>query len=604
MKQSPRKKGLLTASLSALLLWASAVTFFILYVSTRYLPFYLMAQVVLLPTAVYTVLLAVGLLRLPSSPTAAPDAAGQGGEELPTDEESAAPTVQKKTWRGAVRAFGRAMVRAAHAIVRFFYHRRVWLIALPIPAILAVCHFFFWRMMNRMTSVYRIGYAVPVALLLLFILYIIFDKWCKYAECGSEYFTQVIRSLRSALGVTRLAVLLSLVIIVIRLLGFYELQKWLAVAMAIIFVYESLILLLSLGVRALRRELTERPDLAIPMPQVLGNSHDLGVLSYLEENTGITMRSLWSIKFIKMLLPYTVLFACAVLWISTGLIQIESHQHGVVYRFGEMREEELDPGLHLTMPWPIDRIAVYDTDTVRKVTIGYKSTEARDNIWTENHGNSEYKLLLGSGDEVISINLRLEYRINDLGDYLQNSASPEKLLEAKAYELVIDHTINADLETLLAVDRSAFAADFHNDLNETIAPYRTGLEVVGVVLESIHPPVEIASVYQGVISAEIQAQRQILEAEAKASVTVAEAQASYDTAVSIATSTQYTQVAQARADVSEFMASVAADQAYSDAYRYYKYLNAVGNAYGKARLVIVGEGIDSSNLYFGSMVLN
>ena len=110
--------------------------------------------------------------------------------------------------------------------------------------------------------------------------------------------------------------------------------------------------------------------------------------------------------------------------------------------------------------------------------------------------------------------------------------------------------------------------------------------------------------FQGVISAEIQAQRQILEAEAKAAVTVAEAQASYDTAVSVAASTQYTQVAQARADVSEFMASVAADQAHTDAYRYYKYLNAIGQAYGQARLVIVGEGVNSSNLYFGSMVLN
>ena len=354
----------------------------------------------------------------------------------------------------------------------------------------------------------------------------------------------------------------------------------------------------------IRRELTEQPDLSIPMPRMLGASHELGILSYLEENTGITMRSLWSMKFIKMLLPYTVIFGCLILWLSTGLIQIESHQHGAVYRFGRLQEETLDPGLHLTLPWPMDRVDVYDTDTVRKVTIGYKSTEAGDNTWTGNHGNSEYKLLLGSGDEVISINLRLEYRISDLGDYLRSSAAPDKLLEAKAYELVIDHTISSDLETLLAVDRSAFAADFFEDLSASIEPYHTGLEVVSVVLESIHPPVEIASVYQGVVSAEIQAQRLILEAEAKAAVTRAEAQASYDSAVSVATSAQYSQVAQARSDVSEFMASVSADRNYTDAYRYYKYMNAVKSAYGNVRLIIVGDGVDSSNLYLGNLVLN
>ena len=600
MKSTNRKKGVITASLSALLLIASAVAFFVFYYLTRYLPFYLMALLVLLPTVIYTILLLIGFLRAPAEEgsESVPDCPAEGSDG---DE----PTLTDREKRRRLRLMaGRSFKALACALQSFLYHRRVWLIVLPTAAAMALTHWLFWLMTGRMTSVYNIGYVVPVALLLFFILYVIFDKWCKYAESDSEYMTAVIRNLRAALGVTRLSVLLTLVIVVVRLLGFYELQKWLMVAMCVIFVYESVFLLLSLGVRALRRELTEKPDLSIPMPQLLGNARELGVLSYLEENTGITMRSLWSIKFIKMLLPYTVLFACLILWISTGLIQIESYQHGAVYRFGQLQEDELQPGLHLTMPWPIDRVEVYNTDTVRKVTIGYKSTEAKDNIWTENHGNSEYKLLLGSGDEVISINLRLEYRIHDLVDYLRSSAAPEKLLEAKAYELVIDHTINADLETLLAVDRSAFAADFHSDLNATIEPYHTGLEVVSVVLESIHPPVEIASVYQGVISAEIQAQRQILEAEAKAAVTLAEAQSSYDTAISVASSTQYTQVAQARADVAEFMASVSADHAYSDAYRYYKYLNAIGRAYGQARLVIVGEGVKSSNLYFGSMVLN
>jgi hypothetical protein len=51
------------------------------------------------------------------------------------------------------------------------------------------------------------------------------------------------------------------------------------------------------------------------------------------------------------------------------------------------------------------------------------------------------------------------------------------------------------------------------------------------------------------------------------------------------------------------MASVAADNEYSDAYRYYKYIKAIASAYGGARLVIVGEGIDSSNIYFGNIML-
>lgn len=597
MKHTNRKQGVLTALLSALLLLASSAIFFVFYFLTRYLPFMLMCLAVLMPSAVYTWLLLIGLLRAPRKETDASDVP----PVTPTEVESIKK--EKRKLIDVIRSLGRGIARTVRRFEGFLYAKRFWLIVLPTILVMGVTHFLFWRMMARMTSVYKVGYLVSVLLLVLFVLSVIFDKWCKHVSCDDVYFGAVLRDLRSSLGVARLAILLTLLVIVIRQLGFYELQKWLVVALAVILIYETVFILLSLTVTAIRRELTEKPDLAIPMPRLLGASHDLGVLSYLEENTGITMRSLWSMRFIKMILPYTVVFGCAILWISTGLLQIESHQQGAIYRFGRLQNRVLEPGIHLTLPWPMDRVSVYDTDTVKKITVGYKSTEAVDNTWTGNHGNSEYKLLLGSGDEVISINLRLEYRIRDLSEYLRNSAAPEKLLEAKAYELVIDHTISSDLETLLAVDRSAFAADFYEDLKQSIAPYHTGIEVVSVVLESIHPPVEIASVYQGVVSAEIQAQRLIYDAEAKAAVTLADAQAAYDSAVGVATSSQHTQVAQAQADVAEFMASVSADGTYPDAYRYYKYMNAIKTAYGNVRLIIVGDGVDSSNLYLGNLIL-
>jgi len=596
MSDQNRKKARLAVLLSCLLLLASAVTFFVFYLYTRYLPLYLMALAVFLPTVIYLLMLPVGMLKPPRELSTEP----QGSE----DSTSADMLTGKQKWRRVCGKVGRAIVRAARAVVGFLYRRRLWLLVVPTPIAMAFIHLLFWSMLGRATSVYNVGYVLPVILLILFILYVVFDRWCKYTAVEDSFLQALLRNVRTALGVTRLASLLTLAAIVIRLLGFYELQRFLIIALYIIFIYESVFLLLSLAVRLIRREMTERPDLSIPMPQLFGASHELGVLSYLEENTGITMRSLWSIRFIKTLLPYTVIFAAAILWFSTGLIQIEAHQHGAVYRFGRLQTQPLEPGLHMTLPWPIDRVDVYDTDTVKKLTIGYRSTESGDNIWTDGHGNTEYKLLLGGGDELVSINLRLEYRISDLTDYLRASAAPEKLLEAKAYELVTDRTINTDLETLMDVDRSAFAVSFRQSLIELLAEYHTGLEIVSVVLESIHPPVEVASVYQGVVSAEIDAQRNILNAEATAAVTVAEAQSAYDTSVAIATAEQSTLVAQARADVAEFMASVSADNAYTNAYRYYKYLNAIRQAYGKAKLVIVGEGVDSSNLYFGSMVLN
>ena len=238
------------------------------------------------------------------------------------------------------------------------------------------------------------------------------------------------------------------------------------------------------------------------------------------------------------------------------------------------------------------------------MTIGYRSSEDSDNTWTASHGDSEYRLLLGGGNELVSVNLRIEYKINDLYKYLSNCSAPESLLEASAYELVTDRMISTDLTTLLSVDRAAFADNFHDELDRKIGEYNIGIDVVSVVLESIHPPIDIAEIYQRTISAGIDAEKYILNAKALAAVTIAKAEKSYDTAVKQANAEKYTKVANARSEVAEFMAGVEAHKSYPDAYTYYKYLNAIRRAYGNAKIVIVGEGINSENLYFGSFTSN
>ena len=134
----------------------------------------------------------------------------------------------------------------------------------------------------------------------------------------------------------------------------------------------------------------------------------------MEENTGITLRSLWSIKYIREITPTVLFLIGLLLWMSTCVVQVETNQQAAIYRIGHLQDRILEPGLHLTLPYPFDKVEIYDTETISKTTIGYKAIENADNIWTEGHEGEEYKLLLGGGDEVVSINLRLEYKISDL----------------------------------------------------------------------------------------------------------------------------------------------------------------------------------------------
>ncbi len=586
------RRSVLPPIISALLLLVIAIASEVLYGLTKYLPLCLFALMCFFP-AVINLIVAVVYFKLPE---------GKGeqapAEDLASSEENATENgkrIRKKGKRGS------GLKKVLCSVARWYNRSRVWIAVVLSLVATSLIQLRFFIVQSRLTSLYTMNYPILVAMIVMFTVFIALDKWGKSVGEGDDFTASLVKNLRSVFALLKLALILIMLASALKILGLYEAQKILKYTLMVLFYYLSVFLVVSFTVSVIKKELFEKPHLNVPAPLAIGSSKELGLLTYFEENTGMTMRSLWSMRMVKKLFPYTVTLLLLLLWFSTGLFQVESHQMGVVYRFGKLLDSPCEPGLHLSLPWPFDKVEIYDTDAIQKFAIGYVSDEDEDNTWTDIHGLEEYRLLLGSGDEVVSINLQIEYRIGDICKYLKNNAEPAALVEAYAYELVVDHTINNDLHTLLSIDRQAFSKHLEEDLKEGIKKYDTGIEIVSVILESIHPPIEIAEIYQSVIGAGIKADQLILEAEAYQAKIIAGAQSQQTTTIAAANVNQSSAIAKAEASVSEFMASVGADTNYPTTYRYYKYLNAITEAYGNTRLVIVGDGVDSSNIYFGSL---
>lgn len=608
MKNRRKRIGLpiiIAAVLTALMFAAFAV----LYRITRYAPLLLLGLMCLMPSLVNITVMLTSL-RLPegAAPTR-PEPESEPADTVsePESAEDSTPKEGKKAKKGKKRKIKLSLgtliftvKRIWHGFVGFYNRRRGALAGIVSFTVIALMQIFFFVAVRRITSVYTVSYASLVVLLFVFIAFITLDKVCAHTATEFEFVGAIRKNIRSVLILLRTVLVLLMAAILLKLLGIYDAQTVLKYIMIAVWLYMSVFTVICFAVALIKKELFTTPKLNIPAPFSIG-ARDFGVISYLEENTGITMRSLWSIRVIRTVVPYTVAAIVLIFWLSTGIVQVEAYQAGAVYRFGKLSTETLEPGLHICLPWPMDKVEVYDTESVQQFSVGYISTENVDNTWTGEHGLSEYRLLLGSGDELVSVNLRVEYKISDLYHYLKNNSDPKQLLEAEAYHLVTDKTINTDLDTLLSIDRSAFSAGFKEELSERVSVYDMGLEVVSVVLESIHPPIEVAETYQSVISAQLEAQQMLLEAQAYAATTKAGAELSSYKTVSSAKIDNISSIATAKASVAEFMASVSADNENSSSYRYYKYLEAIRKAYGNAKLIIVGEGIDSSNIYFGTL---
>lgn len=483
-----------------------------------------------------------------------------------------------------------------------------YIVAKVLSYILYIVVFYFcnttiWSYMKTMKTAGKADALNGILSLILFVILIVFDRVCKYAENETPFTEAVNENSRIFYKLLCFQTLLGVAYVIYESLNLYNIQKYVAYVYAVSFYYFVVFITLSLVVIAIRKEFCIAPYLNVPLPmwKTKGSQKRVGFIEYLETNTGISMRSLWSVKYIRQIAPMVVFLSGIFLWLSTCIVQVNTYQQAAVYRIGVLQEKILGPGIHLALPYPFDKVEIYDTEVVNKLTIGYRSEESTDNIWTEGHGEEEHKLLLGGGDELVSINLRLEYKISDLKDYLKTTSSPVSHMEAMAYELVTDQTIATDLDTLLSADRDAFAHNFKDQLSGMLEERRLGVEVVSVVLESIHPPVEIASVYQELISAEISAQKFLLYAQGNAAAAVANAEQTANTTIGTAQVENFQKLAEAKASATQFLASVAAKEEHKDAYTYYKRIKAVREAYGNANLVILGNGVDDSMLYFGNI---
>ena len=446
------------------------------------------------------------------------------------------------------------------------------------------------------------GIAAPIHMVVCVLVFIVFsltEKWwalkLKQMEDAS--------SVCNLLVLDRVATALVFLDMVMSFTGLFQITRYADWAVMGLWLYAAASALVSVGIKVLRHGHEMDFHLYVLLPSYTrGGIQHSSALEWLEENTGISMRSLWSLQFLKETLPMCALGVVGVLWLSTCFVQIEAYERGALYRFGALSEEDiLQPGLHVKLPVPFETAKIYDVSHAKTMIVGYEGdTESKNNLWTMAHAGEEQQLLLGAGRELVAINLKVIYRISDLHAYLTNYSNPEAALNAKGYEIVMHYTVDTDINTIISEDRSILAHKIEEELVAYAQQADLGLEVMSVTLASIHPPITIADVYQSVVSAGIQKKAATLTAEGAAMVAREQAEADKQVAVNDAGINRDNRVSAARAEVTEYNASIEAYQIDPEGYQFNRYLDSVQKALAGKKKYLVGEGVELDHLYSGA----
>ncbi|MDF3055394.1 MAG: hflK 2 [Gammaproteobacteria bacterium] len=233
----------------------------------------------------------------------------------------------------------------------------------------------------------------------------------------------------------------------------------------------------------------------------------------------------------KMLISF-VLIAVLALWALLGIYIVSPSERAVILRFGKY-VNTVGPGPHW-IPRFIETKRVVNVESVMQYP--YQSE------------------MLTKDENIISAEITVFYRVQDLEHYLFNTVDPNSTLEqatASALRQVVGHST---LDDLLTTGRGKVRVDVRDQLQEILNSYKAGLLVIDVNLQPFKPPQPVAEAFEDVIKAREDEESYVNQAGAYAEKVIADARGRSARILEDAEASKQEIVLQAQAAVEGYLA--------------------------------------------------
>jgi len=274
----------------------------------------------------------------------------------------------------------------------------------------------------------------------------------------------------------------------------------------------------------------------------------------------------------KLVLPILVL-----LWIASGFYIVEPDEVGVVKQFGKFnRVTTAGPNYHI--PYPVESVLTPKVTQIRRVEFGFRSV-GRPLTQSFQQGVSrevkEESLMLTGDENIVSVQFIVQYLIKDAEHYLFNVNDPEQTL-AHAGEAAMREVIgNGKIDDALTTGKQEIQVQTRELMQRILDNYQTGLSVVAVQMQNVHPPDEVIEAFKDVASAREDKSRFINEAEAYQRDILPKARGEASRIVNAGLAYKEAKVRRSEGDAARFLAVLTEYQKAKDITRERLYLEAM-----------------------------
>jgi len=196
--------------------------------------------------------------------------------------------------------------------------------------------------------------------------------------------------------------------------------------------------------------------------------------------------------------------AAVVIWLLSGTSCIEADQVGFVRRFGKVVRKDIQPGLTLLLPWPIDQLDTVPWKKDRRLESGFSVKTAENHVKIDSTVEQEIPYCLTADQNIIHISMVAWYQIKDPYRYLYEAVDPDAVLAHVVNDAIIGCAAGMTIDGILTTEKELLRARAQKTAQSILDDLGTGLLIKDLQLET--PPTvprETEAAFQSVIDAKV-----------------------------------------------------------------------------------------------------
>ena len=252
------------------------------------------------------------------------------------------------------------------------------------------------------------------------------------------------------------------------------------------------------------------------------------------------------------MLFWLIVLALAVAVGFSSVYVVDETENAVITRFGKYKQT-VGSGLHVKLPFGIDKNYNVDIKTLRAEQFGFKTEKSGRNNEYKNNISEESEMLTGDLN-IVDVEWVIQYKITDPKQWLFNVYEKEQTIRDISRSVINTLVGDRAIFDVISSDRSTIQNLAQEQMNENFKALGLGINVTTVQFQNVVPPVEVQAAFEDVNKASQDMKRLINEGKEEYNKEIPKAQGEADRQIQVAEGYAAERVNMAKGDVARFNA--------------------------------------------------